>query len=239
MVRHWAPVAPLGPAPVCAAGMAVGARRCHRGRVLVVVYPPRTGIFRSASWRALPVDGRSIGSVQRHALFRVPWVACSAAGGIPIDRSRPGGFVEGMVEAFYQRAWCASWRSRRGTRSYVPCWKSVSTGSRWQAGAGGRFIDYATRRMGILDYVSLSGDSAADMARIRDAYAGVAGLSAGSMPGEIRFGDRPGASRRPRLNASRYVRRAAFVRVQPIFTWMSCRVLAQLAMRSAALDRWR
>lgn len=32
---------------------------------------------------------------------------------------------------------------------------------------------------------------------------------------------------------------AAFVRVQPIFTWMSCRVLAQLAMRSAALERWR
>ncbi|MEZ5610530.1 MAG: 1-acyl-sn-glycerol-3-phosphate acyltransferase [Rhodocyclaceae bacterium] len=166
-------------------------------RVLVVVYPHTSNWDFPLGILARFACGWPIHWIGKHTLFRGPVGRLFRSwGGIPIDRSRPGGFVEGMVEAFTSGPVCIVAIAPEGTRSYVPCWKSgfyrIALAAGVPVGLG--FIDYATRRMGILDYVSLSGDSAADMARIRDAYAGVAGLRP-EHAGEIRFGDRPGASR--------------------------------------------
>lgn len=166
-------------------------------RVLVVVYPHTSNWDFPLGILARFATGWPIHWIGKHSLFRGPLGTLFRNwGGIPIDRSQPGGFIEGMVEAFSSRPVCIVAIAPEGTRGHVSCWKSgfyrIALAAGVPVGLG--FIDYARRRIGILDYVSLTGDAGADMARIREAYAGVVGLRP-EHAGEIRLGDQPGKQR--------------------------------------------
>ena len=127
------------------------------------------------------VAPRPIGWIGKHTLFRWPLGALFRHwGGIPIDRGQPGGFVEAMVEAFRTRDHLLVAIAPEGTRRRTAGWKSgfyrIARAADVPVGLG--FIDYGRKRLGIAGYVRLSGDVAADMARIRAAYADMRGCRA-------------------------------------------------------------
>ena len=119
--------------------------------------------------------------VGKHTLFRGPvGTLFRHWGGIPIDRRQPGGFIDGMVAAFRERDSLMVAIAPEGTRKYVAGWKSgfyrIARAADVPVGLG--FIDYGRKRLGIAGYVRLTGDVAADMARIRAAYADMRGYRA-------------------------------------------------------------
>jgi hypothetical protein len=75
-----------------------------------------------------------------------------------------------------------------GTRSHVTRWKSGFYRLAVAAGVpvGLAFIDYRTRQVGLREYVTLTGDPASDMARIRGVYAGKVGKHP-ELAGEIQL----------------------------------------------------
>ena len=93
-------------------------------------------------------------------------------GGVPTDRSGPRGVVGGIVQRFaaQPRLWLAI--APEGTRRRVERWKSGF----WHIAAGANvpvacvYFHYPERVIGIGPAIDLSGDLAADMARIRDFY---------------------------------------------------------------------
>ena len=119
----------------------------------------------------------------KDSLFRLPlfgaWLRW--LGGIPVDRFNARGMVADMVRRFEQaRAgdeflWLAL--APEGTRRYQPHWRSGFYQVALQAGVplGLAFFDYRRWRVGVLGFVDLTGDRAADLASIGAAYSGVAG----------------------------------------------------------------
>jgi 1-acyl-sn-glycerol-3-phosphate acyltransferase len=97
-----------------------------------------------------------------------------ALGGVPVNRRERTGFVERIVEEFRVRERFNLVIATEGTRSLQPGWKSgfyriaVAAGVPVLLGV----VDYSRKEVGLLASVELSGDEAADMARIAQCYAG-------------------------------------------------------------------
>jgi len=119
----------------------------------------------------------------KDSLFRVPllgrwmrWI-----GGVPVDRSAPGGIVGDMVRrmraarARDEFLWLAL--APEGTRSLTPGWRSGFYRVAVDAGVPLALValDFGRRRVGILACLQLGGDEAADLAEIARRYAGVQG----------------------------------------------------------------
>ncbi len=127
--------------------------------------------------------------VGKDTLFRWPLGPLfKRIGGIPVNRRERSGFVQALLEEFQRRdsMWLAL--APEGTRSPVDHWKSgfyrIAVATGLPVGLG--FIDYGTRTVGIGTYLTMSGDAEADMARLRQFYAGKRGRSPGNA-GEIRL----------------------------------------------------
>ena len=110
--------------------------------------------------------------------FRWPLGALlRALGGIPVDRSRPGGLVTQAVEAFARREAFVLGVTPEGTRSRAPRWKTgfhhiaVTVGVPVVLVA----LDYGNKRIGPGPTLTLSGDLPADLARIADFFRDVRG----------------------------------------------------------------
>jgi len=119
----------------------------------------------------------------KDSLFRVPlfgaWLRW--LGGIPVDRFNANGVVGDMARRFEQARqhddylWLAL--APEGTRRWQPHWRSGFYQVALQAGVplGLAFFDYRRKRVGVLGFLPLTGDRAADLRAIGAAYAGVAG----------------------------------------------------------------
>jgi len=94
-------------------------------------------------------------------------------GGIPINRRERTGFVASLLAEFARHDWMWLAVAPEGTRSYTDHWKSgfyrIAVAGHLPVGLG--FIDYGTRSVGVDTYLMLTGDPAADFARIRAYYA--------------------------------------------------------------------
>lgn len=146
---------------------------------VIIVYPHTSnwdfivGIL--AKWAL----GLQVAFWGKDSLFRVPvfgpWLRW--LGGIPVDRSRANGIVGEMVARFQaarerdEFLWLAL--APEGTRSHGPHWRSGFYQVARQAGVpvGLAFFDYRRRRVGLLGYLQLGGDRAADIAAIAGHYA--------------------------------------------------------------------
>ena len=63
--------------------------------------------------------------IAKHTLFRWPFnYFFNALGGIPVDRSKPGGIINQVAEAFYAADAMVLVVAPEGTRSAAPRWKS-------------------------------------------------------------------------------------------------------------------
>lgn len=141
--------------------------------VLVIVYPHTSnwdflwGIL--SRWSS----GWPICWVAKHTLFFWPvGLFLRAWGGIPVNRTAADGFVEELAATIRSSEQMILAITPEGTRSYREHWKSgfyrIALAADIPVGIG--YIDYATRTVGVSEYFRLSGDEAADMVRIAEAY---------------------------------------------------------------------
>ncbi len=144
-------------------------------RGLIIVYPHTSNwdfviglLFRIG--HALPASW-----VGKTEMFRGPFRTWfRRIGGIPVDRRRAHGFVDQLLAEFARRDWMWLAITPEGTRSYTDHLKSgfyqlALTGA-MPVALG--YIDYGRRLVGVDTYLHMSGDRDADLARIRDFYAG-------------------------------------------------------------------
>jgi len=121
--------------------------------------------------------------IGKHTLFRGPlgWVM-RKLGGIPVQRDRPEGLVEQVVEAFAQTSHMILVLAPEGTRSRGTSWK---TGFHHIASSAGLPIVPASingpdRVATIGAPMWTSDDIDADMDRLREFYAGIEGMKPGN-----------------------------------------------------------
>jgi 1-acyl-sn-glycerol-3-phosphate acyltransferase len=109
-------------------------------------------------------------------------------GGIPVNRRERTGLIAQLQGEFERRDWMWLAIAPEGTRSHVAHLKSGFYRLAIAAGVpvGLAFIDYRTRVVGLRTYVALTGDPDADMARIREVYAGKVGKHP-ELAGELRL----------------------------------------------------
>jgi 1-acyl-sn-glycerol-3-phosphate acyltransferase len=109
-------------------------------------------------------------------------------GGIPVDRKRAKGFLDALVDEFRRRDWMWVAIAPEGTRSHTDHLRSgfyqIALAADVPIALG--YIDYGTRTVGIDTYLRMTGDRDADMARIRDFYAGKHGRSP-ELAGDLRL----------------------------------------------------
>jgi 1-acyl-sn-glycerol-3-phosphate acyltransferase len=116
--------------------------------------------------------------VGKTEMFRPPFGGLlKRVGGIPLDRRRTAGFIEALVAEYRARDWMWLAIAPEGTRSHTehlkPGFYVLALAADVPIALG--YIDYATRTVGIDTYLRMTGDREADMARIRDFYAGKRG----------------------------------------------------------------
>jgi 1-acyl-sn-glycerol-3-phosphate acyltransferase len=145
------------------------------GRKAVIVVYPHT-----SNWE-FPIGllGRSVIDqplrfVGKHTLFRWPFGALFRwLGGIAVDRTVSNGLVDQLHAQFDVRDEFYLVFTPEGTRSRTETWKSGFYQLALAAGVpvGLGFIDYGNKRLGIDTWLTMSGNCAADMARIAAFYA--------------------------------------------------------------------
>lgn len=100
-----------------------------------------------------------------------------ALGGIDLDRERAGSAVDQAIAMFDKEDSFYFGLAPEGTRKKTPGWKTgfyrIAQGAGVPVYMG--FLDFANRRVGIGPRVELSGDPDADLAVIREFYAGIDG----------------------------------------------------------------
>lgn len=146
-------------------------------KALLVVYPHTSNW--DFLWGILTrwASGWPMRWVAKHTLFFGPvgWLL-RQWGGVPINRQAAAGFVDSVAEEIRQSPAMLLVIAPEGTRSYRDHWKSgfyrIARAANIPIGIG--YINYATRTVGVSEYLHLSGDESADLARIAEAYANFA-----------------------------------------------------------------
>lgn len=119
----------------------------------------------------------------KDSLFRIPvfgaWLRL--LGGVPVERTSAKGAVGAMAARLVaeREAGRYFWLglAPEGTRKLLPGWRSGFYRLTLSAGLplGLVALDYGRREVRVTDFITLSGDEAADMARIAAIYDGVRG----------------------------------------------------------------
>ena len=108
-------------------------------------------------------------------LFRWPLrTLFTKLGGVPVNRRERTGFVSQMAAEYARRHRFYLAITPEGTRRRTDFWKSGFYRLALAADVplGLAFIDYPRREIGILGYLTLSGDEKSDLQRIAASYAG-------------------------------------------------------------------
>ena len=158
---------------------------------VVIFYPHTSNWDFPLGLLARAATGLRVSWVGKHTLFSGPLgPLMRALGGIPIDRGTRTGLVEQLTAEFAQRQSFHVAIAPEGTRSRSDHWRTGFYRLALAAGVpvGLGFFDYPRREIGIEHWLTMSGDTASDLARIAACYAGRQGLNpAQTTP--IRFRD--------------------------------------------------
>ncbi len=146
-------------------------RRC------VIIAAPHTSNWDFLYFLGLTHDlGIRAHFMAKQELFRAPVAGfLRDIGGIAIDRSRGGNYVEAMVEEFRRRDDFILTIAPEGTRQRVRQWRTgfyhIARGAGVPLVCG--LMDYARKVGGLGPAITPSGDYAADMARVEGFYRSV------------------------------------------------------------------
>jgi 1-acyl-sn-glycerol-3-phosphate acyltransferase len=158
---------------------------------IIVVYPHTSNWDFPIGYLFKLATGLPLSWVGKDTLFRWPVGGfLRRMGGIAANRRERTGLIGQLVAEFGRRDWMWMAIAPEGTRSLAPHWKSgfyrLALAAEVPVGQG--FIDWGRREVGICGYVRMTGDRAADMARLAAAYAGKVGLRPENA-GPIRLGE--------------------------------------------------
>lgn len=147
-------------------------------KVLVIVYPHTSNWDFPLGLLTRWASGWPIRWLGKHTIFVGPFNRLLRRwGGIPVNRAAAGGFIDSLVADIERRETLILAMAPEGTRARQDYWKSgflrIAHAAKLDLGIG--YIDFATRTIGIREYMRLSGDEAADMAHIARAYEGIRG----------------------------------------------------------------
>ena len=148
-------------------------------RGVVILYPHTSnwdflvGLF--AKW-AIGVNFRWLGKTTLFNRFTTPFLRFW--GGEPIERSVACGAIERLAQRIQAADHYWLVLTPEGTRSYRDHWRSgfyhIALTAKVPLAIA--YFDYATKEIGLVDHIDLSGDVEADLAQIRAAYAGRRGF---------------------------------------------------------------
>jgi 1-acyl-sn-glycerol-3-phosphate acyltransferase len=112
--------------------------------------------------------------IGKHTLFRWPfgWLF-RKLGGIPVDRSKPGGLVQQVVDALESAKRMILVIAPEGTRGAAPYWKSgfLHIAAAAEVPILLAYIDYPSKRAGMGPLLEFDGDIPGFMDRCREFYA--------------------------------------------------------------------
>lgn len=147
-------------------------------KVLLIVYPHTSNWDFPLGLLARWACGWPVRWIGKHTIFVGPFKRLLQGwGGIPVNRAAAGGFIETLAADIRRRDALILAMAPEGTRRRLDHWKSgfLRLAHAADMELGLAYIDFATRTVGIREYMPLSGDDTADMARIARAYEGVVG----------------------------------------------------------------
>lgn len=142
-------------------------------KAVVIAYPHTSNWDFLYTMLGKSTLGQGAHWVAKDTLFRWPMgKLMRAMGGIPVNRRQRTGFVEQMAAEFAARDNFMLAVAPEGTRSLTAGWKTgfyrIALTAKVPVALA--CIDYAKREVGVLCYLELSGDMAADIARIAEIY---------------------------------------------------------------------
>jgi 1-acyl-sn-glycerol-3-phosphate acyltransferase len=158
-------------------------------KAVIAVYPHTSNWDFLIGILARAAIGLPLSWIGKDTIFRWPFGALfRRLGGIPVDRSRHHGIVAQMEAEFARRPCLWVVIAPEGTRAHTEHWKSGFYRLACAAGVplGLGYLDYRRRIVGIGDWIRLSGNPDADLARLRLFYADKTALRP-AQAGEIRF----------------------------------------------------
>jgi 1-acyl-sn-glycerol-3-phosphate acyltransferase len=143
---------------------------------IAVVYPHTSNIDFFIGLLAKWAVGVQFRWLAKDSLFRGPMgVLMRYWGGVAVDRSAPQGAIRRLAENMLASKWFWLAITPEGTRGYRPCWKSgfYRIALAAQVPVALVAIDYGKKVVDVTKTITLTGDEAADMAAIAQAYEGV------------------------------------------------------------------
>jgi 1-acyl-sn-glycerol-3-phosphate acyltransferase len=143
---------------------------------IAVVYPHTSNIDFFVGLLAKWAVGLQFRWLAKDSLFRGPMGAIMRYwGGVAVDRSAPQGAIRRLAEDMLASKWFWLAITPEGTRGYRPYWKSgfYRIALAAQVPVLLVSIDYGKKIVDVTKTMTLSGDDAADMAAIAQAYEGV------------------------------------------------------------------
>lgn len=147
-------------------------------RGIVIVYPHTSNWDFIVGLLAKWVIGLPIRWIGKESLFRGATGATLGRlmrlwGGRPVDRQQASGTVAHLAQLMQSEPWFWLALSPEGTRRHLPHLRSGFYHLALRSGlpVGLAYLDYGRRRIGITEFVTMSGDPARDLAVLRAYYA--------------------------------------------------------------------
>jgi len=148
-------------------------------RCIIIIYPHTSNWDFLVGYLAKVAAAVPSHWIGKDTIFRWPVAGLlRRMGGIPVNRREPTGLIRRLVEEFEQRPFLWLVMAPEGTRARTEHLKSGFYRLALAAGVplGLAVLDWRRRVLSLRTYLSLSGDEASDLARIREVYAGAKGL---------------------------------------------------------------
>jgi 1-acyl-sn-glycerol-3-phosphate acyltransferase len=148
-------------------------------RCIIIVYPHTSNWDFLVGYLAKVAAGVPGHWIGKDTIFRWPVAGLlRRMGGIPVNRREPSGLIRRLAAEFEQRPFLWLVMAPEGTRSRTGYLKSgfyrLALSARVPVGLA--VMDWGRRVLTLETYLTLSGDEASDLARIREVYAGATGF---------------------------------------------------------------
>jgi len=156
---------------------------------IIIVYPHTSNWDFPVGYLAKLALALPMRWIGKDSLFAGPFGAMFRwMGGIPVNRRERTGFISTLTREFEERAWMWLVLAPEGTRKHTDHLKSgfwhLALSAKVPVGLA--YIDWGAKVIGMRRYVTMTGDEAADLAVIREEYAGKRGKRPG-LESDLRF----------------------------------------------------
>ncbi len=163
----------VGQAALWLFGWGISGKLPDAPRYVIIVAPHTSNLDFFVGLAAKFALGLKAKWLGKHSIFRGPvGVILRALGGIPVDRARPDGTVEAVLEQLRAAPTFVLALSPEGTRKYIPHWKTgfYRIALAADVPVAPVAFDWSTRTIALLPPFRVTGNQAADIAHLRGLF---------------------------------------------------------------------